>query len=113
MGVIAKIINIPIQKDNKAGVRIDNKLEIPDSFIELNSLFFKNFTKKNIAENKKIKIQLSINVLIVFKAVKIIKLNKKFFTCLSLKKINSSTKFVSNKTDKKTKNTIKKHLVNS
>jgi len=113
MGVIAKIINNPIPKDNKAGVKIDNKLEIPDSFIELSSLFFKNFTKKNIPVNKKIKMELSIKVFIVFKAVKIIKLNKKLSICLSLKKINSSTKFVNNEIDKKTSNTIKKHLVNS
>ena len=76
-------------------------------------MIFLNFTKKKIPENKKIKIELSIKVLIVFNVVRIIKFNKKFSICLSLKKINSSIKFVNNEIDKKTSNIIKKHLVNS
>ena len=113
MGVIRKTIIIPIPKDSKAGVKIESKFEIPDRFIELISLFFKNLTKKNIPANKKMKIELSKSVLVVLTIVNIIIFNMKFSISLSLKKTNSSTKFISNEIDKKTAKDINKHLKNS
>ena len=47
------MINIPIKNDKNEVVKIDNKFEIPDNFIELSSLFFKNFTKKKCQKIKK------------------------------------------------------------
>ena len=107
------MINIPIKNDKNEVVKIDNKFEIPDNFIELSSLFFKNFTKKKMPENKNIKTELSINVFNVLTLAKIDMFKSKLSICFSLKKNNSSTKLVSNKTDKKTHETINKHFINS
>jgi hypothetical protein len=70
-------------------------------------LFFKNLTKKKIPENKKINIEFQLIVFGVLTIVKIIYL-KKIINFFSLKKINSSTKLVSNEIDKKTQ----KQLIN-
>ena len=64
------IINMPIINEQIAGTKIINIFDRPDSFMVLNSLFFKNLTKKKIPENKKMNIDVSIIVFGVLHKVK-------------------------------------------
>jgi hypothetical protein len=70
-------------------------------------------SKKNIPENKNTNIESSSKVLGVFAKVKYETMNKKLSKFLFLKKIISSTKLISNASDKKTKKTTKNVSKNS
>ncbi len=63
MGLSKNIKAKPKKNEMIAGTSIGNNFETPEKSIVLISLFFCNFTKKSIPENKKIKIESSIIVL--------------------------------------------------
>ena len=62
IGLSKNIIIRPKNNDKMAGTNTGSNLDTPDNSIVFISLFFCNFTKKSIPENKKIKIDSSIIV---------------------------------------------------
>jgi hypothetical protein len=113
MGVSNKIMKIPKKNEIKDGIKIVVILEIPDNRAVFISLFLMILSKKNIPENKNTNIESSSKVLGVFAKVKYETMNKKLSKFLFLKKIISSTKLISNASDKKTKKTTKNVSKNS
>jgi len=112
-GVRKKIINIPHINEIMAGTAIGSILEIPDNSIVLISLLFCIFTKKSVPENKKINIESSIIVVVVFAKVRMIANEIKFSNFLSFKYTSSPTKLIISTREKKTKKTINKEDINS
>ena len=96
-----------------AGTSTGNNFETPEKSIVLISLFFCNFTKKSIPENKKIKIESSMIVLGVLLKAKWDTIQTKLSIFFSLKNAISSTKLISSDNDKKTKKTRKREWRNS
>jgi hypothetical protein len=112
-GVRKKIINIPHINEIIAGTAVGNTLEIPDSSIVFISLLFCIFTKKSVPENKKINIESSIIVVVVFAKVRIVANEIKFSNSLSFKYTSSPAKLIKSTREKKTKKTTSKEDRNS
>jgi len=112
-GVRKKIINIPNINEIMAGTAIGSILETPDNSIVFISLFFCIFTKKSIPENKKINIESSIIVVVVFAKVRITANEIKFSNFISFKYISSPIKLIISTREKKTKKTTNKEDINS
>jgi len=112
-GVRKKIINIPNINEIMAGTAIGSILETPDNSIVFISLFFRIFTKKSIPENKKINIESSIIVVVVFAKVRMTANEIKFSNFISFKYISSPIKLIISTREKKTKKTTNKEDINS
>jgi hypothetical protein len=112
-GVRKKIINIPNINEIMAGTAIGSILEIPDNSIVFISLLFCIFTKKSVPENKKINIESSIIVVVVFAKVRMTSKEIKFSNFLSFKYTSSPARLIKSTREKKTKKTTNKEDMNS